>query len=111
MHWKNIHFWKTWTETTFDVCSICLVPFLKPLTENEYTVHESFSFANDVTKLNCKILMPSSDVESLFTNIPLEETIDKIINDLYLSTEKGDNFEKHQLKQLLMFAAFASFLF
>ena len=28
----------------------------------------------------------------LFTNIPLEETIDNIINDLYLSTEKVHNF-------------------
>ena len=45
----------------------------------------------------------------LFTNIPLEETIDNIINDLYLSTEKVHNFEKHELKQLLMFAAFESF--
>ena len=32
-----------------------------------------------------------------------------IINDLYLSTEKVHNFEKHELKQLLMFAAFESF--
>ena len=55
--------------------------------------------------------MGSLDVESLLTNIPLEETIDHILNDLYLSTEKVDNFEKHQLTQLLMFAAFVSFLF
>ena len=53
--------------------------------------------------------MASLDVESLFTNIPLEETIDNIINDLYLSTEKVHNFEKHKLKQLLMFAVFESF--
>ena len=53
--------------------------------------------------------MASLDVESLFTNIPLEETIDNIINDLYLSTEKVHNFEKHELKQPLMFAAFESF--
>ena len=53
--------------------------------------------------------MASLDVESLFTNIPLEETSDNIINDLYLSTEKVYNFEKHELKQLLMFAAFESF--
>ena len=75
-----------------------LVPILKPLTENEYTVHDSFSFPNDVRKLSSKNLMDSLDVESLFTNIPLEETIDNIINDLYLSTEKVHNFEKHELK-------------
>ena len=55
--------------------------------------------------------MASLDIESLFTNIRLEETIDNIVNDLYLSIEKVQNFEKHELKQLLMFAAFVSFLF
>ena len=86
-----------------------LVPFLKPLTENEYTVHDSLLFANDVRKLSSKNLMANLDLENQFTNIPLEETIDNIINNLYLSTEKVHNFEKHELKQLLMFAAFESF--
>ena len=72
-------------------------------------LHDSFSFANDVKKLSSKNLMASLDVESLFTNIPLEGTIDNIINDLYLSTENVHTFEKHELKQLLMFAAFESF--
>ena len=93
---------------TYDLAKF-IVPILKPLTENEYTVHDSFSFANDVRKLSSKNLMANLDVESLFTNIPLEETIDNIINDLYLSSEKVHNFEKHELKQLLMFAAFESF--
>ena len=89
---------------TYDLAKF-LVPILKPLTENEYTVHDSFSFGN-VRKPSSKNLMASLDVESLFTNIPLEVTIDNTINDLYLSTEKVHNFEKHELKQLLMFAAF-----
>ena len=93
---------------TYDLAKF-LVPILIPSTENEYTVYDSLSFANDVRKLSSKNLMASLDVESLFTNIPLEETIDNIINDLYLSTEKVQNFEKRELKQLLMFAAFESF--
>ena len=67
-----------------------LIPILKPLTENEYTVHDSFSFAREVSQFNSKDLMVSLDIESLFTNIPLEETnipleetIDNIINDLF----------------------------
>ena len=59
-----------------------------------------------MSKLSSKNLMACLDVEGLFTNIPLEETIDNIINDLYLSTEKVHNFEKHEL---LIFAAFESF--
>ena len=93
---------------TYDLAKF-LFPILKPLTKNEYTVHDSFSFANDVRKLSSKNLMASLDVESLFTNIPLVEVIDNIINDLYLSAEKVHNFEKHELKQLLMSAAFESF--
>ena len=86
-----------------------LDPILKPLTENEYTAHDSFSFASEVSKFNAKNLMAGLDVESLFTNIPLEETIDNIINDLFLTTDKVHNFEREELKQLLTFAAYESF--
>ena len=86
-----------------------LVPILKPLTENEYTVHDSFSFASEVSKYNSKKLMASLDVESLLTNIPLEETIDNIINNLFLTTDKVHNFEREELKQLLTFEAYESF--
>ena len=86
-----------------------LVPILKALTENQYTVHDSFSFASEVSEFNSKNLMTSLDVQSLFTNIPLEETIDNIINDLFLTTDTVHNFEREELKQLLTFAAYESF--
>ena len=54
--------------------------------------------------------MASLGVDSLFTNIPLEETIDNIINDLILTTDKAHNFEREELKQLLTFPAYESFL-
>ena len=96
---------------TYDLAKF-LVPILKPLTENEYTVHDSFSFASEASKFNYKNLMASLDVESLFTNIPLEETIDNIINDSFLTTDKVHNIEKEELKQLLTFAAYeSSFIF
>ena len=94
--------------STYDLAKF-LVSILKPLTENEYTVHDSFSFASEVIKFNRKNLMASLDVESIFTNIPLEETIDKIINNLFLTTDKVHNFERKELKQLLTFAAYESF--
>ena len=96
---------------TYDLPNF-LVLILKLLTENEYTVHDSFSFACEVSKFNSENLMASLDVESLFTNIPLEETIDNIIKDLFLATDEVHNFEKEKLKQLLTFAAYESiFLF
>ena len=39
----------------------------------------------------------------------MEETIDNVINDLFLTTDKVHNFEREELKQLLTFAAYESF--
>ena len=55
------------------------VPILSPLVINEYTVKHSFAFAKKITKTDYNYIMASLDVESLFTNIPIEETILKIV--------------------------------
>ena len=55
--------------------------------------------------------MASLDIESQFTNIPLEETIDNIINDLFSTTDKVHKFKREELKQLLTFTTYESFLF
>ena len=55
--------------------------------------------------------MASLVIESQFTNIPLEETIDNIINDLFLTTDKVHKFKREELKQLLTFTTYESFLF
>ena len=52
-----------------------LIPILEPLTHNEFTIKHSFSFAKDVTTYDSLLYMVSLDVESLFTNNPLNETI------------------------------------
>ena len=62
-----------------------LVLIFKLLTENEYTVHDSFLFTSEVSKFNSKNLMTALDVESLFTNIPLEETVENMIIDSILT--------------------------
>ena len=38
----------------------------------------------------------------------MEEPIDNIINDLFLTTDKVQNFEREELKQLLTFTAYES---
>ena len=52
-----------------------LVPILEPLTTNEYTIKDSFTFAEELQSFDLKLVMASFDIESLFTNIPLQETI------------------------------------
>jgi hypothetical protein len=53
-----------------------LVPILSPLTNNKYTVKDSFLFANELLSIKSAPFMASYDVVSLFTNIPLAETVD-----------------------------------
>ena len=84
-----------------------LVPILKPLTTNEYTVADSFNFAKEISKKpnSDNFIMASFDVVSLFTNIPLQETIDICIASLF----KNENdliigLNRNQLKSLLDFA-------
>ena len=45
--------------------------------------------------------MGSLDVDSLLTNIPLDETIDISINQLFENTDTSEGFKKSELKQLL----------
>ena len=44
-------------------------------TKNEYTVKDSFQFAEDICEQDPTLSMGSLDVDSLFTNIPLDETM------------------------------------
>ena len=63
---------------TYDLAKF-LIPVSKPLTENEYTVHDSFLFATEDSIFSSKNLMAGLDVENLFTNIPLGKTIENTI--------------------------------
>ena len=53
--------------------------------------------------------MASLDRESLFTNIPLDETIENCINDLFSNNDTVYNFIKRDLNELLQFASYESF--
>ena len=64
-----------------------LAPILSPLTVSEFTVKDSFSFAEEIIQQNCHCHMASFDVNSLFTNIPLDETIEIIMNDIDTSPD------------------------
>ena len=55
---------------------------LKPLSLNQYTVTDTFDFTNEIHKLkiNQGEILVSYDVSSLFTNVPLDETIEILVN-------------------------------
>ena len=55
---------------------------LKPLSLNQYTVTDTFEFTNEIheLKINKGEILVSYDVSSLFTNVPLDETIEILVN-------------------------------
>ena len=63
-----------------------IADYLKPLCQNEFKINDLQSFSSmlkDQTPLNPNEEYVSYDVESLLTNIPVDETINYIINEIY----------------------------
>ena len=52
------------------------VPFLSDITQNEFTVKDPFIFVHEILTHDSDLCLASLDVDALFTNIPLDETID-----------------------------------
>ena len=89
-----------------------LIPILEPLTHNEFTIKDSFSFAKDITTYDSSLYMDSLDVESLFTNIPLNETINNCVSDLHNKNLYNGKLSKRDLFKLLETATSeSSFIF
>ena len=58
-----------------------LCDLLSPLVPNDYSCKDTFSFVSQIKNANLsRKFLVSYDVTSLFTNIPLQEAIDKAIN-------------------------------
>ena len=52
-----------------------LAPMLEPLTTNEYTIKDSFTFAEELQSFDSKLVMASFDVESLFLTFPCKKQL------------------------------------
>ena len=89
-----------------------MVPILEPLTHNEFTIKDSFSFAKDITTYDSSMYMANLDVESLLTNIPLNETINNCVGDLHSKNLYNGKLSKRDLFKLLEAATSeSSFIF
>ena len=77
------------------LCDLC-----SPLVPNDYSCKDTFSFVYQIKNANLsKEFVVSYDVTSLFTNIPLQETIDIAIN-LIFNHNPNLNITKKELKKL-----------
>ena len=89
-----------------------LVTCLSPITVNKFTIKDSFCFAETIRDQNHNLFMASLDVDSLFTNIPLDETIEICVSVLYNDTDVVNGISKDDFRNLLSLATKESlFLF
>ena len=86
-----------------------LVPKLSSITFNEFTVKVSFSFAEEIVHLDSKLFMGSLDVDSLFTNTPLVETINICTSLLFNNENVIEGISKSGFKNLLSLATQESY--
>ena len=84
---------------TYNVAKF-VVPLLEPITNNMYTVKNSFKFAKEIADQGPGLFMSSLDVESLFTNIPLEETTSMYCCSLCISDAKVNNINRIEFEKL-----------
>ena len=81
-----------------------LCHLLSPLVSNDYSCKDTFSFVSQIKNINLsKTFLVSCNVTSLFTNIPLQETIVIAIN-LIFNHNPNLNITRKELKKLFLFA-------
>ena len=80
-----------------------IADYLRPLSENKYIIKDSLSFPTFLSenRLNEDEEDVSYDVESLFTNVPVDDTIEYIIDNIYESKRLKPICSKTIMKRLL----------
>ena len=87
-----------------------LVPILKSLTSNAYTVKHSLDFVEEIVDLGSEFFMGSLDIDSPFTYVSFEEIIDIYPNILFENAEKIEGVSKIEFKELLSLAKKSYFI-
>ncbi len=80
------------------------IPFLTPISTSSFVIKDSFSFVQELLNNDINsdsVVMASFDVASLFTNIPVDETIEIIVNHIFASCMYFEGFDRSQFIKLL----------
>ena len=72
---------------TYNLAKFC-VPILKEFTVDEYTLSDSFYFCKKIKDQDSSMFVTSFDIQSLFTNIPLSETINICVGRMFQNKTK-----------------------
>ena len=74
------------------------------MTTNEFIIKHSFHFAEEIADQQSDFFLGSLDVDSLFTNIPLEETTKICTNELFKESETVEGLSRSEFKEILSLA-------
>ena len=77
---------------------------LSSITFNEFIAKDSFAFAKEIVHQDAKLFMGSFDVDSLFTNITVKETINA--NLLCNNVDVTEGINKFEFENLLKLHAY-----
>ena len=84
-----------------------ITSLLSPLTQNEYHLKDSFDAAEKIKNIPDHLYdegykLISFDVKSLFTNVPLNKTIEVILDRVYNKKQITTTLKKRTLKKLIL---------
>ena len=82
---------------------------MNSIASNEFTVKDTVCFAKEIVEQDSSFVMGSLDVDSLFTNIPLDETIDICTNTIYNEQDVIEGINKEEFRNLLSLATKESY--
>ena len=68
---------------------------MSDVTQNEFTVQDSFTFVDEILTQDIDLYLVSLDIDALFIDIPLDETIDICVKKLF---QNGGTLIKRFLK-------------
>ena len=74
---------------------------MNSITSNEFTIKDTVCFAKEIVEQDSYLVMGSLDVDLLFTNIPLDETIDICTNTIYSEQDVIQGINKEEFQNLL----------
>ena len=88
-----------------------LVHHLEYLTHNEFSVKDSFSFADEISKFDNAngLVMASFDIQSLFADIPLDETINICTHSILYNNVSFFSLSNDKFKKILQLAVKEAF--
>jgi hypothetical protein len=82
-----------------------LLPLISHLSTNTYSLQNSYDFSTTIQNIPeaSKLFMCSLDIQSLYTNVPVKETIEIILSKLYDNNSIAlyEGFSEQQFKKLL----------